>query len=131
LVEKRLVVTTAEPAVDIVHEALFRRWDRLRNWIAEERDFLRWRQRLDERRLEWEEANRDPRELLNSRALEEAARWLEQRREAISQQQLLFIQASQNGELAQATRENRSTGFGTGWNSTGGSTTYARTSTRR
>ncbi len=48
LAEKRLVVamaeaTTAEPVVDVVHEALFRRWARLRAWIAEERDFLRWR----------------------------------------------------------------------------------------
>jgi hypothetical protein len=92
LAEKRLVVTTAEvttaePVVDVVHEALFRRWNRLRAWTAEERDFLRWRQRLDERRREWEEAGQDSRELLNSRALEEAERWLTQRADMLSDQQ--------------------------------------------
>ena len=102
---KRLVVTTSEPAADIVHEALFRRWDRLRTWIAEERDFLRWRQRLDERRREWEEAKRDSRELLNSRALDEAARWLTQRRDALDSQQLFFIQASQDAEVLHATKQ--------------------------
>ena len=40
LAEKRLVVTTAEvttaePVVDVVHEALFRRWDRLRGHLEE------------------------------------------------------------------------------------------------
>ncbi len=110
LAEKRLVVTTAEvttaePAVDVVHEALFRRWDRLRTWIGEERDFLRWRQRLDERRREWEEARQDPRELLNSRALAQAARWLKQRADALSEQQLRFIQASRDAVDVRATRE--------------------------
>ncbi len=105
LAEKRLVVTTGEPAVDIVHEALFRRWDRLSAWIAEERDFLRWRQRLDERRREWKEAGQDSRDLLNGRALKEAEPWLAQRKDGLSQQQLFFIQASQDSAFALAARE--------------------------
>ena len=59
LANRRLLVTGDGPGVDIVHEALFRQWRRLADWIEGERDFLRWRQRLEERRREWDEAGRE------------------------------------------------------------------------
>ena len=44
----------AEPAkphgetyAEVAHEALFRRWDRLREWVAAEREFLAWRSGLE------------------------------------------------------------------------------------
>ena len=31
----------------MVHEAIFRRWDKLRDWIAAEREFLAWKTGLE------------------------------------------------------------------------------------
>src|SRR5262249_44583119 len=43
----RLLVTATpeggEAYAEVAHEAIFRRWDQLRNWIAAEREFLAWR----------------------------------------------------------------------------------------
>ena len=47
----RLVVTiskpTGETSAEVAHEAIFRRWDKLREWIAAEREFLAWRTGLE------------------------------------------------------------------------------------
>jgi hypothetical protein len=50
-VEKRLLVADADPqgeiTVCVAHEALLREWRRVREWLAENREFLRMRDRLD------------------------------------------------------------------------------------
>jgi WD40 repeat protein/serine/threonine protein kinase len=50
-VEKRLLVADADPqremTVSVAHEALLREWRRVREWLAENREFLRMRDRLD------------------------------------------------------------------------------------
>lgn len=33
---------TREPTVEVAHEALLREWERLRNWLDESRDDVRW-----------------------------------------------------------------------------------------
>jgi hypothetical protein len=47
----RLLVTAApegrEPYAEVAHEAIFRRWDKLRDWIAAEREFLVWKTGLE------------------------------------------------------------------------------------
>jgi hypothetical protein len=47
----RLLVTATpeggETYAEVAHEAIFRRWDTLRNWIAAEREFLAWRTGLE------------------------------------------------------------------------------------
>jgi formylglycine-generating enzyme required for sulfatase activity len=40
----------------VAHEAIFRRWDKLRDWIAAEREFLAWRTSLEGARRTWETA---------------------------------------------------------------------------
>lgn len=54
----RLLVTATTEAGDIyaevVHEAIFRRWENLRDWIAAEREFLAWRTNLEGARRTWE-----------------------------------------------------------------------------
>ena len=52
----RLLVTVAEAGetyAEVAHEAIFRRWDRLRDWIAAEREFLAWRSGLEAARRTW------------------------------------------------------------------------------
>ena len=47
----RLLVTATpeggETYAEVAHEAIFRRWDKLRDWIAAEREFLAWRSGLE------------------------------------------------------------------------------------
>jgi hypothetical protein len=61
----RLLVTAASEAGDIhaevAHEAIFRRWKKLRDWIAAEREFLAWRAGLEAARRAWQDADPDVR----------------------------------------------------------------------
>ena len=47
----RLLVTatpeSGETYTEAAHEAIFRRWDALREWIATEREFLAWKTGLE------------------------------------------------------------------------------------
>ena len=50
-IEKRLLVADTDPqgevTVSVAHEALLREWQRVREWLKENREFLRMRDRLD------------------------------------------------------------------------------------
>ena len=50
-VEKRLLVADTDPqgevTVRVAHEALLREWQRVKDWLTENREFLRMRDRLD------------------------------------------------------------------------------------
>jgi formylglycine-generating enzyme required for sulfatase activity len=54
----RLLVTvtpeSGETYAEVAHEAIFRRWGKLRGWIALEREFLAWRTGLQATRRAWE-----------------------------------------------------------------------------
>lgn len=82
----RLLVTvkpeSGETYAEVAHEALFRRWDRLRDWIKAEREFLNWRSGLEAARRSWE-ATPEPAKkdaLLMGAALTRAEAWLANRR---------------------------------------------------
>jgi formylglycine-generating enzyme required for sulfatase activity len=49
-------VTTeaGETYAEVAHEAIFRRWDKLKEWIAAERKFLSWRSGVEIARRAWE-----------------------------------------------------------------------------
>ncbi len=46
--------TAGETYAEVAHEAIFRRWDKLREWIAAEREFLIWRSGLEAARRAWQ-----------------------------------------------------------------------------
>jgi hypothetical protein len=50
-IEKRLLIADADPrgevTVSVAHEALLREWQRVREWLTQNREFLRMRGRLD------------------------------------------------------------------------------------
>ena len=58
--------------VEVAHEALVRKWDRLQGWVKEDRAFLLWRQRLGFQIAEWERSDRDAGMLLRGALLKEA-----------------------------------------------------------
>jgi hypothetical protein len=81
----RLLVTitaqTGETYAEVAHEAIFRRWDKLRGWIASESEFLVWRGGLEAARRAWQVApNSSKRDaLLMGFALKQAQSWLAKR----------------------------------------------------
>jgi hypothetical protein len=98
----RLLVTTrletGETYAEVAHEAIFRRWDKLKDWIAKEREFLAWRSGLEATRRAWEATATDkpprrPRndELLMGAALTQAKSRLARRPKDISQADRAFI----------------------------------------
>jgi tetratricopeptide (TPR) repeat protein len=98
LVEARLVVstgTTAGPVLRLAHEALIRRWPRLAELIAADREFLRARARLQEDRNRWEGEARPPDLLLpHGKRLAEGAELLTSRSGDIDAGTVEFIEAS-------------------------------------
>jgi hypothetical protein len=77
LADARLVVvggTTKAGAstVEVAHEALIRNWTRLRIWLNEDREFLLWRQRLDQAYLDYLQHGQSEDYLLHGAQLREA-----------------------------------------------------------
>jgi len=87
--EARLVVAgrdevKKQPTVEVVHEALIRGWDRLREWMEEDREFRKWQDRLRAEKNVWENSGKDNGALLRGALLVEAEEWLNKRSECIT-----------------------------------------------
>jgi formylglycine-generating enzyme required for sulfatase activity len=77
----------------VAHEAIFRRWHKLRDWIAAEREFLAWRTGLEAARRDWQatpQASKDD-ALIMGFALTQALRWLAKRPADIPETNQAFI----------------------------------------
>ncbi|MBP5973335.1 tetratricopeptide repeat protein [Brasilonema sp. CT11] len=98
LADDRLVVTSQNAAnqetVEVVHEALIRNWEELRQWMNADRSFRAWQERLRFAMLQWQKIQRDKGALLRGAVLTEAEKNLKQRREELSAGEQEFIQAS-------------------------------------
>jgi formylglycine-generating enzyme required for sulfatase activity len=96
----RLLVTATPEAgetyAEVAHEAIFRRWDKLREWIDGEREFLAWRSGLEATRRSWQAvpdaSKRDA--LLMGLPLAQARSWLAKRSGDISEADRAFIMQS-------------------------------------
>ncbi len=80
-VDSKAAAKPAETFTEIAHEAIFRRWDKLREWIAAEREFLSWRSGLEAARRAWQAAPEQSKTdaLLMGLALAQAQSWLTRR----------------------------------------------------
>jgi formylglycine-generating enzyme required for sulfatase activity len=104
----RLLVTATpevgESYAEVAHEAIFRRWDKLREWIGAERQFLVWRSGLEAARRAWEATpdgfKNDA--LLMGLALANAQSWRAKRSDEIPKADRTFI--LQSGKMAQRRR---------------------------
>ena len=108
--DARLVVTgcdeaTGEATVEVVHEALIRGWERLRQWMEADREFRTWQERLRTAMQIWENSRRDEGALLQGALLVEAEDWMEQRGYAINSAEQEFIQASREHQKQEEQRE--------------------------
>ena len=93
----RLLVTvtteTGETYAGVAHEAIFRRWYKLREWIAAEREFLAWRSGLEAARRAWQATpDRSKNDaLLMGLALAQAQSWFTKRSEDLAAEDGNFI----------------------------------------
>jgi formylglycine-generating enzyme required for sulfatase activity len=86
-----------ETYAEVAHEAIFRRWDKLREWIATEREFLAWRTGLESARRAWQAtpARSKNDALLMGFALEQARKRRRARADDILESDREFIALSQ------------------------------------
>jgi formylglycine-generating enzyme required for sulfatase activity len=100
----RLLVTAtpegSETYAEVAHEAIFRRWKTLRDWIAAEREFLAWRTGLEAARRAWQAMpdNSKGEALLMGAALTQAQGWRAKRGEDIPALDRDFIDQSTRRE---------------------------------
>ncbi len=95
-----------EPFAEVAHEAIFTRWDKLRVWIATEREFLAWKSGLEAARKAWETtpAGSKARALVTGLALAQAQNWLAKRRDDIPLADRDFIERSGRAEQQRTRR---------------------------
>lgn len=86
----------AETYAEVAHEAIFQRWDKLRGWIAAEREFLAWRSALEIDRHGWQAAPDESKSdaLLMGFPLKQAQSWLARRADDIPAVDREFIELS-------------------------------------
>jgi WD40 repeat protein len=112
LTDARLLVTRDDRGhnmVEVAHEALLRKWQRLRAWLDEEREFLIGKSRLEAAHADWEKASEadKPSALLQGLALSRASQWLLDHPHALSEAEQRFIKASQERARAEKRRRTR------------------------
>jgi WD domain, G-beta repeat len=95
----RLVVTgenEGQGTAEVAHEVLLKTWPALKRWLDDEREFLVWRDEVEVRRKEHDEAGgRQKREaLLMGLSLNHAEQWLKMRRGDIDPPEQRFIEES-------------------------------------
>ncbi|MFI0479567.1 trypsin-like peptidase domain-containing protein [Actinomadura sp. 9N215] len=98
LADRRLVVTGGDAAagrtVELAHETLIQEWARLREWIAADRDFRIWQERVRDGIRLWRAFEGDQAVLLRGSLLVEAETWLADRPGEVSAEERAFIEAS-------------------------------------
>jgi WD40 repeat protein len=95
--------------VEVAHEALLRKWPRLRKWLDEQRTFLIGRQQLEQDVRDWQQVSPadKPKALLAGLKLARAENWLLERPQQLSADERQYIQASVERARAEARRRAR------------------------
>jgi WD40 repeat protein len=111
LTDARLVTTDGEieataGQAELAHEALISGWQRLGDWVNENREFLLWRQRLSGLLAVWKKAQESAEALLRGPFLIEAQKWFDQRSQDLSDPERKLISASRE-ERERLAREDK------------------------
>ncbi len=93
LAEARLV-TLGEATAEVAHEALIREWQRLREWLNQDREGLRLHRQLTEAAHEWELLERDPGALYRGARLAQAREWAVANPAALNAHERAFLNTS-------------------------------------
>jgi hypothetical protein len=98
-IEKRLLVADTDPqgevTVSVAHEALLREWQRVKEWLTENREFLRMRDRLDSSLKLWLSRGKQRDDLLGpGLPLAEGEKLLKDFRPSLSLEQSDYVSSS-------------------------------------
>jgi WD40 repeat protein/transcriptional regulator with XRE-family HTH domain len=93
LAEARLI-TLNEDSAEVAHEALIREWQRLHNWLTQDRDGLLLHRHLTEAAHEWVERGHDPGELYRGARLAQAREWASVNEARLNPTERAFLTAS-------------------------------------
>lgn len=93
LADARLI-TLGEDSAEVAHEALIREWQRLHDWLTQDREGLRLHRHLTEAAHEWELLNRDTDALYRGARLAQANEWSALNPNALNTQERMFLDAS-------------------------------------
>jgi WD40 repeat protein/transcriptional regulator with XRE-family HTH domain len=93
LAEARLI-TLNEDSAEVAHEALIREWQRLHEWLTQDRDSLFLHRHLTESAHEWGIRGRDPSELYRGVRLAQAGEWASANEERLNAEEQVFLAAS-------------------------------------
>ncbi len=100
LADARLVVTNrdrgraGQETVEVIHEALLTRWQRLRGWLDADREFRAWQERLRAVMPRADAKSTSESSYLRGLPLSEAEEWLRARGAELREQERAFIRAS-------------------------------------
>ena len=93
LAEARLI-TLNEDNAEVAHEALIREWQRLHEWLTQDREGLLLHRHLTESAYEWEARGRDTAELYRGARLVQAREWVTANEEKLNAPERTFLTAS-------------------------------------
>jgi len=93
LAEARLI-TLNEDSAEVAHEALIREWQRLHDWLTQNRESLLLHRHLTSSALEWETRSRDPSELYRGARLVQAQEWALVNEGSLNATERAFLTAS-------------------------------------
>jgi WD40 repeat protein/transcriptional regulator with XRE-family HTH domain len=93
LAEARLI-TLNEDSAEVAHEALIREWQRLHEWLTQDREGLILHRHLTESAHEWEVRGRDAAELYRGARLAQAREWASTNQERLNSSERSFMAAS-------------------------------------
>ncbi|HSR25561.1 MAG TPA: hypothetical protein VLW53_18545, partial [Candidatus Eisenbacteria bacterium] len=117
LADRRLLITGRDPVsgaavVDLAHDALIQGWGLLGQWLAEDHDFLVWRNDVETAQARWRTSRgragaRDPDLLLRGAAVETARDWLQRRPGELHADVVEFIAHSDRAQRGLQLRDRR------------------------
>lgn len=96
---------TRTSTVEVAHEALIRRWPRMRSWLNESRESLRLQRRLASAAEDWLQSGRDRSFLARGGRLQQFQDWASSSDIALNQQESDFLKASLEEREAQQMEE--------------------------
>ena len=85
---------TRSSTVEVAHEALIRRWERLREWLTESRNDVRLERELLNAAHDWESAGKDKSYLMQGNRLATFEEWSESTNLRLNELELEFLSAS-------------------------------------
>ncbi len=108
LAGERLLTTGDEgghETVELAHEALIQHWERLRTWVAEDRTFREWQERLRIAMGMWQASGQDEGALLRGAPQAEAEAWLAEHGERLPHSERAYIEVGVAAREAQVRAE--------------------------